>query len=1002
MLKLRESKMKFVGRCISMFLAVIMMFSAVSVYAVGDSATSEQENAASEQTATVENTAATNDTNAESEPQEEVLGFKRPNQYIDYYAKYSEYDKKLPDIKIDAVSASNLGSLSYAEVSPEYGGVTNVVKWTDAGYLEYTFTVPETGMYKLKTEYMAIPGKGSDILFDVKIDGISPFDQAERLALKHYWCDEGEMVTDENGNELLSDTIEKFIWKETPFIDLQGKSEKPFMFYLTAGTHTLRIELTNEKVAVKSFTFYNEGDLMTYAEYLEAHKGMPNEVPADYVLPIEAEDTFYRNDSVLHPIYDRSDPKTSPYHATRIRYNTIGGDSWDTVGQEITWKVDVEYTGWYNINLRCRQNFSRGVKVTRRLYVNGEVPFKEVDKITYKYNLNWQSSNLTNNATSEENKEEYLIYLEKGENILSLQVSLGDWSEIYSEIEDLVYRLNYIYRNILLITGSSPDSLRDYNLHKEIPGLMSWFESVSEDLLKTKEKINKISGTSGGGEAESLLILKTQIDDFIETPREITKSGRLDKFKNNIQTVGALMETYSSQPLEVDRIFLTGADNDIPRVKASFFERVGHEVKAFFATFFDDYNIFGMENKPGYINVWVGLGREQTQIFKNLCDNYFTPKTGIKVNITMTVTSLENALMSGKDPDVMLQFGKADVVRMALRDALIPLDGLEGFDEVVKRFNDTAMISLEYNDHYYAIPETYSVPLMIYRTDIFDELEIEVPKTWDEFYSIIPIIQNNNMEIALPDMFSTLLYQNGGKYYKDDQMSTAFDSAVAVDAFSQATKFYTMYKFPQAYDFFNRFRTGEMPLGVVDYTQIPFIYNGAPELRGLWDVAVIPGTLKEDGTIDQTIVAGTATTAVIIKHKDESRNTEELINNSWNLIKWWTSAEIQAQYGKEVELTLGSLARYNTANMEAFDRLPWSDSEAKVIKEEWKHITEIEEIPGSYYVSRMIGYANRQVIDKSVSPREALFKYNNDINKEITRKRKQYNLPVLEDEGGTN
>lgn len=1000
MLKLRESKMKFVGRCVSMLLAMLMMFSTVSVYAVGDNTTSEQTNVASDKA--TDNTAVTKSNDAQNKPQEEVLGFKRPNQYIDYYAKYSEYDKKLPDVKIDATTATNLGSLSYAEVSPEYKGVTNVVKWTDNGYLDYTFSVPETGMYMLKSDYAAIPGKGTDIIFGLEIDGKSPFDQAERLALKRYWCDDGETVTDERGNQLLADTVENIIWKQSSFIDLQGKTSRPFMFYLTKGTHTLRIELTNEKVALKSFTFYNEGKLISYDEYVKAHEGKPNDVPEDYVLPLEAEKTYYRNDSVLHPIYDRSDPKTSPYHATRIRYNTIGGGSWSKVGQEITWKVNTEYSGWYNINLRYRQNFSRGMKVTRRLMVNGEVPFQEADNLTYTYNLNWKTSNLTRNATSEDDKEEYLVYLEKGENVISLQVHLGDWSEIYSDIEDLVYRLNFIYRNILLITGSNPDGLRDYNLHKEIPGLMEWFDSVSKDLVKTKEKINKISGTKSGGEAECLLILKTQIDDFIKTPREITKSGRLDKFKNNIQTVGALMETYSSQPLEVDKIFITGTNNKIPRTKANFAEKVGHEVKAFFATFFDDYNIFGMENKPGYINVWVGLGREQTQIFKNLCDNYFTPKTGIKVNITMTVTSLENALMSGKDPDVMLQFGKGEVVRMALRDALIPLDELEGFNEVVKRFNDTAMIALQYNEHYYGIPETYSVPLMIYRTDIFDELNIKCPKTWDDFYNIIPIIQNNNMEIALPDMFSTLLYQNGGKYYKEDQMSTAFDSPVAVDSFEKATKFFTMYKFPQAYDFFNRFRTGEMPLGVVDYTQIPFIYNGAPELRGLWNVAPIPGTVKKDGSVDQTIIAGTATTAVIIKHKDESRNTEQLIHDSWELIKWWTSDEIQAQYGKEVELALGSLARYNTANLKAFDNLPWSDSESEVIKEAISHITEVEEIPGSYYVGRMLGYANRQVIDKSVSPREALFKYNNDINKEITRKRKQYNLPVLEDEGGTN
>ena len=39
--------------------------------------------------------------------------------------------------------------------------------------------------------------------------------------------------------------------------------------------------------------------------------------------------------------------------------------------------------------------------------------------------------------------------------------------------------------------------------------------------------------------------------------------------------------------------------------------------------------------------------------------------------------------------------------------------------------------------------------MLFYRTDIFDELNISVPETWDEFMKIIPVLQSKNMDIVL-------------------------------------------------------------------------------------------------------------------------------------------------------------------------------------------------------------------------------------------------------------
>lgn len=63
-------------------------------------------------------------------------------------------------------------------------------------------------------------------------------------------------------------------------------------------------------------------------------------------------------------------------------------------------------------------------------------------------------------------------------------------------------------------------------------------------------------------------------------------------------------------------------------------------------------------------------------------------------------------------------------------------------------------------------------------------------------------------------MFDTLLLQKGLNYFDDSRSSTNFDKPEALEAFREWTDFYTKYGLPQDFDFYNRFRTGEMPIGI--------------------------------------------------------------------------------------------------------------------------------------------------------------------------------------------
>jgi ABC-type glycerol-3-phosphate transport system substrate-binding protein len=231
-------------------------------------------------------------------------------------------------------------------------------------------------------------------------------------------------------------------------------------------------------------------------------------------------------------------------------------------------------------------------------------------------------------------------------------------------------------------------------------------------------------------------------------------------------------------------------------------------------------------------------------------------------------------------------------------------------------------------------------------------------------------------------ILTTLMLQNNISVYTDDKTRTTFTEDASVEAFKTWCGLYTMYGLPLWYDFYNRFRIGIMPLGIQGYWMYNNLSVAAPELRGLWAMTPIPGTRQKDGTVNRAEGAA-GEGAIIIK------GTKDL-DAAWAFLKWWTGADAQARYGQELEMLMGPAARYNTANTEAFSRLPWSAAEQALIKEQWQSVTEIPVVAGGYYTARNIDNAFRRVVQQMENPRDMLLRFNKDINDEIARKQQEF------------
>jgi ABC-type glycerol-3-phosphate transport system substrate-binding protein len=282
--------------------------------------------------------------------------------------------------------------------------------------------------------------------------------------------------------------------------------------------------------------------------------------------------------------------------------------------------------------------------------------------------------------------------------------------------------------------------------------------------------------------------------------------------------------------------------------------------------------------------------------------------------------------------------------------------------------------------------------------------------------NVLPVLQRNYMEVGLilPVMggssgvtsvspvteagntFAMLLLQQGVNYYNEDRTQTNFDTQEAVNAFEQWTEFYTKYSFSQTYDALTRFRQGDMPILIQNYTFYNQLSVTAPEIKGCWDFMHVPGTENENGTVtleDGTTISiaanSTGSGALIF-------NTCPDIEGAWEFIKWFTSTDTQVEYGNDIESVLGTMGRYDTANVEALQQLSWTTTQVNKITEQLEAQIEIPVIPASYGVTRNINNAFREVANQYENARDTLFWYNKDINEEITRKNED--LDVYSDE----
>lgn len=959
--------------------------------------------------------------------------YGRSDTYAQYAAAHGdaapEGEENTYDVDVFGYADSSEDVIKKEDVGPE-GDKTAAVIIPEEGYAAYKLNVKEAGYYNIYAEVYPTTDaddRGIAIETKVQVNGKVPFNGADAISFSRVYTDDGETKQDNQGNEIRATQIQdpNRKWMSVYFEDSTGYEVEPYRFYLEKGENEIRLIGVNEKLVLRKLVVGNKEKTPTYEEYAKANAGAANNVPAGYLQKIQGESAKRRSAPSLYATYDRTSSDTEYQHedGSVTQNNTdkqvldmIGGTQWKVTNDWIEWDATVEEEGDYVIGIKGRQGYNRGYIANRSLYIDGKIPFEEVSQIRFTYSNTWEMMCL-----QDENGEAYKVHLTAGNHTIRLKITLGDLGQYLSQLSDSVFNMNKMYRTILVLTGTEPDEYRDYQIEKVYPEVIDAMEIESKRLYKIVDDVVAYTGEKGG-EISVAQTLAAQMETFVDRPDKIPST--LSNFKENISSLGTSINNLSATPMDIDYIALAAAKEDLPEVNETGFDKVVHECKLFVNSFMSDSSALGnvYDSKDSdVIDVWITAGRDQSTILKNMVDQIFTPQENIKVNVKLIdaantatsqgVNALLTSTMSGNGPDVALNIAQTEPVNYALRNAVVDLRQFgQELNQVLSEYRESAYIAYEFNDGLYALPETENYNVMFYRTDIVnEELGINVEeqvKTWDDVLKILPILQKNNMSFAVPSVerkignttnpdlanYYAQLYQRGGRLYDENQMETIIGNTAGIKAFEFYTKLFTNYKLVKQYDFANRFRSGEMPIGVADYSNFNTLAVFAPEIKGLWNFAMIPGIEKEDGTIDRSVQSW-GTCSMMLRGAEERGKLE----NSWKFMKWWANSETQETYANELEAVMGASARYATANKKTFDTLSWSSKESAALKQQWEYAFGLPQVAGGYYTERHITNAIRKVMNNNEDPRETILDYVITINKEITNKRAEFGLPVLEE-----
>ncbi len=878
-----------------------------------------------------------------------------------------------------AVLAEDAAAALYAKPS---------VRLEPGDRLQFAVSVAAAGQYTLAFDMAAAAAAafGRAPEGQLRVDGDFPVPEARRFVFPIFFHNRSaQFPLDRYGNEALIRQDRLVRWSRAALRDAAFSQAYPPAVTLAAGPHTFEFEAALAPLYLGSLYLTPAAPYPAYADYLAAQ---PAAEAAGVLIALEAEHPAYKNDTSIRPISSRSLTAT-PYDTYRLLLNTLGGEAWQRSGTAVYYEVEAPAAGRYLLTLRALQNFKDNFTVYRRITVNGVVPFAELNAVPFNYSPAW--ANLTLGGAAP-----YQIYLNQGVNVLGIEATNAPYRLAAERLQQALLDINALALEIKKLTGNQADPFKEWEISEYIPDLQARLLALAGDLQRDKADLLAVNQNAGSQEILAYQMAIDNLEFLAQDPDKIpSRMKRLSEGSGSAaQLLGKVLPSLQSQPLALDKLYLHTPDMTPPAAAAPWYAEVGEGFKRFLRSFEPDpYQTIGAAADE--LEVWVNRPRQYVDLLQTLTDETFTQDTGIRVKFSIMPeeSKLILANAAGLQPDVALGISTNVPYELAIRNALTDLRAFDDFDAYIRIYAPGALLSYIINDSVYAIPETQDFWVTYYRTDILASLGLPVPDTWDQVIEILPELQRYGLNFNTPLsnvsgskgylVTAPYLFNHGAQLYSPDGFATGLDSEAAIQAVKFMADGFTLYGLPlTTANFYDSFRYGSLPLGVSNFTDYLKLLTAAPEINGLWGLALYPATVLADGT-QYRYATGSAQASIMFR-------TTQRPDDAWTFMKWWMSTPTQVDFQQQLILNYGLEYLWNSANLEAFQYSPIPEAHKAVILEQWQWLQEPVKLPGSYMQERELSNAWNRIVFDGANPRVALDRSVIVINREITRKMEEF------------
>lgn len=950
--------------------------------------------------------------------------------------RYTYYDY-IEDVEMNYDLTPVNGVLTSPEATDRRGYTgTFVADLAEESTVTYEVEVTESGYYHIQTEYIVTSQILNNVTVSVEIynedlqanEQHILFDDAQTIDIPLLWLDDMERdedglvlyEEDKYGDETLpaqstiwNDIDVKYAdtdpndWRQLDLYNNTYTSNIPLLFYFEEGTNVISIEnVSNGDVILGDLVITPPTYIPTYEEYLDSNY----EEGASFNEFYPATNYSEKNSSYVRLLAYNS-PSVSPYDSVNKKLNVLDGEAWYKAGQEVTYTITVPEDGLYDLTFHYA-NFKSEFDVFRTIKIDGEVPFQEFESYAFNFTgTNWE------NETLNKDGEPLKVYLTAGEHTLTVRASKGNVSQYLRDLQLMIDHINEFALEIIKITGKDIDQNRTWKLTEYIVETESFLQAydtiVKYIIVQTAEYSDKLDLSA------TLAYLKkstTEFERMLEDPDE------LPLYLNNLYSgsasvtllLGDTLEGLANQNFYLDGFYVSNDDN-YSDPNAGFFEGFAGGFQSFVNSFTSDK--FDIENDEDAIDVWVNRPITYVDIMQKMADS--DPDllaAGIKVNFSVMPDpgKLILANSAGNTPDVALGLVSYMPFDMAIRGALQDLTEFDDFwdfagscEEGERECGDFAagaLVPYILDDGVYAIPETLEFHSLVYRTDVFRSLDLDVPNTWDDVINILPTLQRYDMNFYYPTSGGTslkwfyqtspLIYQYGGSLYSEDGLSTTINSEESLAGLSLLGDLYTTYSLEQQTPvFFNSFRYNKLPVGIIDFSTYMALKNAAPELTGQWELALYPGVYNEDSEAEDNIdrwYIGNGLGGVMFKDADNK-------DDAWTFMKWWMSWPTQTDFAYRLQSTYGPEFLWLSGNKTAVEQSPIDNKDKEVIFEMFNWLRDVPRTPGQYMLERGLSDVWNTVTFDDKPIRVAVDEQVLNINREITRKLVEFGY--LDNEG---